>query len=115
MVTTYCPRMGLESTLKDQSSRKSIHVVHANHHGGKTPGESGDLGLKLQNIVNARAGKRYLAIIKVAEITDSGRSGTNRRFEDILDHYCPAKNSGGHRNPLKISVITHARSENDLN
>ena len=30
-------------------------------------------------------------------------------------HYCPARNSGGHRNPLKISVITHARSENDLN
>src|SRR5664279_5328674 len=85
MVTTYCPRMGLEPTLKDQSSRKSIHVVHANYHGGKTPGERCDLGLKLQNIVNARAGKRYLAIIKVAEITDSGRSGTNRRFEDILD------------------------------
>ena len=34
---------------------------------------------------------------------------------NAFDHYCPAKISEGHPNPLKISVITHARSENDLN
>src|SRR5664280_1230841 len=30
-------------------------------------------------------------------------------------HYCPAKISEGHPNPLKISMITHGRSENDFN
>src|ERR1017187_8668291 len=30
-------------------------------------------------------------------------------------HCCPAKISGGHSNPLKISMITHGRSRNDLN
>ena len=85
MVATHCPRMGLKPTLQDQSSRKSIHVVHANHDGGKTPGESGDLGLKLQNIVNAGAGKRYLAIVKVAEITDGGCSGSDCRGENVLN------------------------------
>jgi hypothetical protein len=30
-------------------------------------------------------------------------------------HYCPAKISEGHPNPLKISMITHGQSENDFN
>jgi hypothetical protein len=30
-------------------------------------------------------------------------------------HYCPAKISEGHPNPLKISMITHGRGKNDLN
>jgi hypothetical protein len=30
-------------------------------------------------------------------------------------HYCPAKIPEGHPNPLKISMITHGRSENDFN
>jgi len=30
-------------------------------------------------------------------------------------HCCPAKIWGGHPNPLKISMITHGRSRNDLN
>ena len=33
----------------------------------------------------------------------------------VSDHYCPAKISEGHPNPLKISTITHGRSENDFN
>jgi hypothetical protein len=33
----------------------------------------------------------------------------------IRRHCCPAKISGGHSNPLKISMITHGRSRNDLN
>src|SRR5450759_4718304 len=33
----------------------------------------------------------------------------------ICSHCCPAKISGGHSNPLKISMITHGRSRNDLN
>jgi len=33
----------------------------------------------------------------------------------IERHCCPAKISGGHSNPLKISKITHGRSRNDLN
>jgi hypothetical protein len=32
----------------------------------------------------------------------------------IPNHYCPAKISEGHPNPLKISMMTHGRSENDL-
>ena len=32
-----------------------------------------------------------------------------------LAHYCPAKISEGHPNPLKISMITHGRSENEFN
>jgi hypothetical protein len=34
---------------------------------------------------------------------------------NVDDHYCPAKISGGHPNPLKIGMITHGRSKNDLN
>ena len=52
---------------------------------GKRQGESGDLGLKLQNIVNAGAGKRYLAIVKVAQITDGGGSGSDCRGENVLN------------------------------
>ena len=37
------------------------------------------------------------------------------RHPNNLGHYCPAKISEGHPNPLKISMITHGRSENDLN
>jgi hypothetical protein len=33
----------------------------------------------------------------------------------MMSHCCPAKISGGHSNPLKISMITHGRSRNDLN
>jgi hypothetical protein len=36
-------------------------------------------------------------------------------LEMIRNHCCPAKLSGGHSNPLKISMITHGRSRNDLN
>jgi len=51
-------------------------------------------------------GQGSLSISNGALVTSGGSS---------LLHYCPAKNSGGHRNPLKMSVITHARSKNDLN
>jgi hypothetical protein len=33
----------------------------------------------------------------------------------LSSHYCPAKISEGHPNPLKISMITHGQSENDFN
>jgi subtilase family serine protease len=39
--------------------------------------------------------------------------GTYKAY--ILFHYCPAKISEGHPNPLKISMITHGQSENDFN
>jgi hypothetical protein len=40
---------------------------------------------------------------------------TGEFTEKTLEHCCPAKISGGHSNPLKISMITHGRSRNDLN
>ena len=44
------------------------------------------------------------------------REGGKATLEDMkLYHYCPAKISEGHPNPLKISMITHGRSENDFN
>jgi hypothetical protein len=39
---------------------------------------------------------------------------TDHRLK-LEQHYCPAKISEGHPNPLKISMITHGRSENDFN
>jgi hypothetical protein len=61
-----------------------------------------------------------------AQVTDQPTAKTNsaegevRRLnveevEAFVHHYCPAKISEGHPNPLKISMITHGQSENDFN
>ena len=63
-------------------------------------------------ISGERAG---LSVEKMIQILNAGIS-----METLLqlidsNHCCPAKISGGHSNPLKISMVTHGRIRNDLN
>src|SRR5664279_4629175 len=58
------------------------------------------------------ASSRNSALLKDGVMTE--RVGTFIAYSST-NHYCPAKISEGHPNPLKISMITHGRSENDFN